>query len=519
MPRPTAARTPALAWETMLDLGPGPAPLRDRLERAIREAVASGRAPAGAALPPSRALAETLGVSRWVVTEAYGQLVAEGFLEATVGSGTRVPARAATSPPVEPAAAIRARVVASDEGARVSRPDDEASTPAFVTTRPPAAAGTTRRPSGLRGEYRRPRFDLGPGVPDLRHVPRTRWAAAVRRALEVLPDAELTVVDRLGHPSARTAVAAYLERSRHAVAAPDDVVITHSATDGMTAVVAGLKAAGHSAIVVEDPSWSKLREVAAAAGLTPVPVPVDGDGIDVEALERAARRTGARAALITPAHQFPMGAALSPSRRDAIVRWARSVDGVLIEDDYDAEFRYDRRPIAALQGLAPDRVVLVGSLSKSMAQVFGLGWALMPPALRERVRLAERPRPSTLEQAALAQFIEGGDLERHLRAARGRFRRRRAALLTALGRELPELAVSGIAAGMHAVLALPAGVRASDVSAAAARAELAVADLTRYRASSAHSMPEALVVGYGNLSDAVVDEAVARLARVIRSFA
>ncbi|WP_082462487.1 PLP-dependent aminotransferase family protein [Agromyces sp. Leaf222] len=481
MPRSTErGAAPSLAWETLLDLGDGPAPLRDRLERSIRDAVHRGLVPPGSALPPSRVLAETLGVSRWVVTEAYGQLVAEGFLEAVVGSGTRVP---------------------------------------LHPVRVPDATTAGRAPTALRGEYRRPRFDLGPGIPDLRHVPRTRWADAVRRALDTLADGELMVVDPLGHPLARTAVADSLARSRRAVVAPDDVVITHGATDGMTAVVAGLRDAGHRSLLVEDPSWGRLREVAASAGLTPVPVPVDGDGVDVALLEQAWARTGARAALITPAHQFPLGAALSPARREAIVRWARSVDGVLIEDDYDAEFRYDRRPVAALQGLAPEHVVLVGSLSKSMAQAFGLGWAVMPAELRRRIRLAERPRPSVLDQVALAGFITSGDLERHLRAARGRFRRRRAALLEAFGRELPDLAVTGIAAGMHAMLELPPGVAARDVRHAASALEVAVSDLARYRATAVTEpgARDALVVGYGNLSDVLVDEAVARLAAAIRS--
>ncbi|RXZ66827.1 aminotransferase class I/II-fold pyridoxal phosphate-dependent enzyme, partial [Agromyces albus] len=233
----------------------------------------------------------------------------------------------------------------------------------------------------------------------------------------------------------------------------------------------------------------------------------------------AAARTGARAALITPAHQFPLGAALAPGRRDAIVRWARAHDAVLIEDDYDAEFRYDRRPVAALQGLAPERIVLIGSLSKSMAPGFGLGWAVMPSSLRERVRLADTARPSTIEQAALAAFIESGDLERHLRAARGRFRRRRTVLLEAIARELPGLPVTGIAAGMHAVLGLPPGIRATDAAAAAARYDVAVSDLTRYRVSASAGTTESLVLGYGNLSDALVDESVARLAAGIRSLA
>ncbi|GAA1828441.1 PLP-dependent aminotransferase family protein [Agromyces salentinus] len=482
MPRRPAPRTgPTLAWETLLPLGDAPTPLRDRLERSIRDAVHRGVVPPGSALPPSRVLAETLGVSRWVVTEAYGQLVAEGFLEAVVGSGTRVPHRPARGPDV--------------------------------------AAGRAAAP--LRAEYRRPRFDLGPGIPDLRHVPRARWAEAVRRALDALPDGELMVVDPLGHPLARTAVAEYLSRSRRAAVAPDDVVITHGATDAMAGVVAGLRAAGHRSILVEDPSWGRLREVAASAGLTPVPVPVDASGVEVDRLVEAPARTGARAALLTPAHQFPLGAALSPARREAVVRWAHDVDGVLIEDDYDAEFRYDRRPVAALQGLAPERVMLVGSLSKSLSQAFGLGWAVAPSSLRSRIGLVERARPSVLDQVALAHFITAGDLERHLRSARGRFRRRRAALLDALARELPGLPVTGIAAGMHAMLGLPPGVTARDVRHAASGLEVAVSDLARYRATAASAVGagvgEALVLGYGNLSDALVDEAVARLAVAIRT--
>jgi GntR family transcriptional regulator/MocR family aminotransferase len=494
MPRPPVS-TPALAWETLLDLGEAAAPLRDRLESAIRDAVHSGRIPPGAALPPSRVLAETLGVSRWVITEAYGQLVAEGFLESRVGSATRVP-EGARSPHHGGAGAA-----AEEASARATAPAER-----------PA-------PVPLRPTFQRPPYDLGPGVPDLRHVPRARWADAVRRALNALPDAEFAVVDRLGHPLARTAVAAYLARSRRAVAAPDDVVITHGAGDAMTGLVAGLRAAGHRGILVEDPSWPGLREIAAAAGLTPVPVPVDDEGIDVDLLAAAGVRTGVRVALITPAHQFPLGGALAPARREAIVRWARQHDAVLIEDDYDAEFRYDRRPVAALQALAPERVVLIGSLSKSVAPALGLGWALMPAALRARVKLGERERtrPSTIDQVALAEFIESGDLERHLRAARLRFRHRRAAVLTAIERELPELAVTGIAAGMHAVLELPPGVSGVEARAAASALDVAVSELTRYRASSATSVPEALVVGYGNLSDALVDEAVARLARAIRS--
>jgi len=465
-----------LAWDTVLDLGDDDAPLVARLERALRDAVHAGRVPAGAALPPSRALAETLGVSRWVVTEVYGQLVAEGFCEARVGSGTRVASGAA----------------------------------AHAVPKPPASP-TPARPAP------RARLDLAPGVPDLRHVPRAAWLRALRDALAEAPDADLAAPDPAGHPAARAAVAAYLARARSTRASQDDVLVTHGATDGMTRLARALRSAGHRALLVEDPSWGRLRDVARDAGLVAVPVPVDDRGIDVTALAAAAARTGARAALVAPAHQFPTGVALGPGRRDALVSWARAVDGLVIEDDYDAEFRYDRRPVAALQAHDPGRVALLGSLSKTVSPAFGLGWLVLPPRWRERLGAdAGGPAPSTLDQLALARLLTDGGYERHLRAARGRFRRRRAALLDALGRALPGLPVSGLAAGLHVVLGLPGGVPAAAVVRAAAERDVAVADLRRYRVSAApEAGAEALVVGYGNLADARVDDAVAGLAAAL----
>jgi GntR family transcriptional regulator/MocR family aminotransferase len=414
-------------------------------------------------------LADNLGVSRWVVTEAYGALVAEGVLDARTGSGTRVASHALR----RPAQDCR------------QRPLD------------PSTAETMR-------------FDLRPGIPDARHVPRSRWAAAVRSALSTLPHRELTSAPKAGLPAARVAVAEHLARSRHALVHPNRVLITHGATDGMRSVADELYRRGHRTIIVEDPSWPRLREVAEQAGLRTVPVAADTDGIDVVQLERAAARTAARAALVTPAHQFPLGAALSPSRRDQIVRWARERDALLIEDDYDAEFRYDRRPIAALQRNAPERVVLLGSLSKSVSPALGLGWAVLPEVLGDLDRASQ---PSIVDQAALAHFIDAGDLDRHLRASRGRLRRRRERLLEALDRHLPGITVSGIAAGMHFVVTLPAGCSAGAIVSAAASSDIALTDLARYVHSAA--VPEALVLGYGNLDDALVDEGVSRLAAII----
>lgn len=473
---------PILAWETLLDLSPandGRSALRDRLEHALRQAIDDGILPHGAALPPSRALAETLGVSRWVVTETYGQLVAEGVLEATTGSATTV------------AVPIAGAAVTGD----AARP---------ASTAPPP-----------------PRFDLRPGLPDLRALPRSRWAAALRAALVALPDQAFVADHGPGYAPARDAVADYLARSRRVAAGAGDIVITHGATDGMRLLALELRRRGHRHLLVEDPSWPRLRDVAQECGLTPIGVPVDEGGIDVAALESAARRTGARAALLTPAHQFPLGAALSPQRREHIVAWARSADALLIEDDYDAEFRYDRRPVAALQRLAPDRVALIGSLSKSIAAGIGIGWMVLPSGFEPA---AATTAPSLIDQAALAHFLTHGDLERHLRRARTRFRRRRGRLLAALDRELVGLRdeiggldVTGIAAGMHLVLSLPIGLDAGEVVRRGSEHALALVPLRRYAFD--RTLPEALVLGYGNLDDALVEEAAALLAQVLRTAA
>ncbi|MFE5410889.1 PLP-dependent aminotransferase family protein [Microbacterium sp. NPDC056569] len=467
-------QTNPVAWETLLDLAAYDGARHVRLEQAVRDAVATGRLPSGAALPPSRLLATSLGVSRWVVTEVYARLTAEGILEARTGSATRV------------AASVRASAPPAD----------------------PEPVEPLRRPS----------YDLAPGVPDLRHAPRALWLRAMTEALAETPDAELFRLDG-DVPAARVALSAYLSRSRFARADAGSVLVTHGAADGMRRVARALRTLGHTALLVEDPSWQRMRQVAAAEGLTSVPVPVDDDGIDVAALVEASVRTGARAALVTPAHQFPTGVPLSAERRDRLVAWARGCDGVVIEDDYDAEFRYDRRPIGALQALAPDRVVLAGSLSKTATPALGLGWLVLPPWLRDAVRAAGSAAPSTLDQLALARFLTSGGLDRHLRGARTRYRRRREALLAALARTLPECRVSGIAAGLHVVLDLPTGVHAADVVRAAQPRDLGLTDIRRYRVSPDAPAAERLVLGYGDLADPLVDEAVRLLADIVRGVA
>jgi GntR family transcriptional regulator/MocR family aminotransferase len=300
------------------------------------------------------------------------------------------------------------------------------------------------------------------------------------------------------------------------VEAPDTaVVLTRGATDAMTRISAVLTAAGHRYLLVEDPSWPVLRDVARRAGLEPVPVPVDDDGVDVAALAAAARRTGARAALLTPAHQFPTGVPLSGERREAMLAWARDVDGLVVEDDYDAEFRYDRRPVAALQRLDPGRVVLLGSVSKTLSAAFGLGWAVLPATWRAAFADLAGGGPSVLDQLTFARLLTGGGYDRHLRAARGRYRRRHDALTAALGRALPEVRLSGLAAGLHLLAHLPDDAPdAADVVRSAARAGVGLVDLRRYQARP-DARSRSLVLGYGNLVDARLDEAVVRLAACV----
>jgi GntR family transcriptional regulator/MocR family aminotransferase len=459
-----------LAWDTLLDLGEhGSGPCHERLTQAIRAAIRAGKLPHGGALPPSRKLAADLGCSRWVVTQAYQQLVAEGYLVARVGSATRV---------------------RWPEG------------------------GSRRAPAMASGPARTPRYDLSPGLPDLRAFPRRAWVEAIRAEVTTAPYAELAYTARGGHPRLRQVLAEYLQRVRGAVVRPEDVTITSGVTDGVTQVCRALVAAGAGSIAVEDPGWHRLREAASGAGLVLAPVGVDEHGMRVEELLQA---PGVTAAIVTPAHQFPTGSVLAPARRAALVEWARQVDALVLEDDYDAEFRYDRRPVGTVQGMDSRRVALFGSLSKTLAPALSLGWAVTPPRWTRALRSAEMRMtgPPVLDQLALARFIEAGSYDRHLRSVRQRYRARRDRLVQALGRQLPDCSISGIAAGLHIVVDLPPGTDAAAVVVGAAERGVRVMNLSTCRAAAKGG--EAVVLGYGNLDDRAVEQAVRELAAAVRA--
>ncbi|MDX3458135.1 PLP-dependent aminotransferase family protein [Streptomyces sp. ME02-8801-2C] len=454
-----------LAGDLLLHLGgAGDGPLHERVKRGLRAAIREGRIEVGTALPPSRQLAADLGCSRWAVTEAYGQLVAEGYLEARTGSATRV--------------------------CWSNTPDVGA--PDRAAPQAPAA-----------------RFDLAPGLPDLRAFPRRRWADAVRAQVTEAEFTEFGYPQSGGHPRLRRLLAEYLARSRGVVADARDVTVCTSVTDGVRRVCHTLRAQGITAVGCEEPGWTRLREVIRAAGLDPVPVPTDGDGVRTEDLTA---HPGLRAVLTTPAHQFPLGSVLVPERRAALLHWARRVDGVVLEDDYDAEFRYDRRPVAALQGMDPSRVILFKSLSKIISPALGIGWIVAPPRWTARLHEADQAatQPPTVDQLAFAALLESGAYDRHLRACRQRYRNRRDALVRTLATHLPDAPISGVAAGLHLILGLPADVDTAAVVKTAARRSLLVADLAAYHATEARA-EHGLVLGYGNLADSAVGEAVRRL--------
>jgi GntR family transcriptional regulator/MocR family aminotransferase len=440
-----------------------PDPLHRQIAASIRGGVRDGRLRLGASLPPTRTVAADLGVSRGVVVEAYQQLVAEGYLTSRAGGYTRVAAG-----PV-PASADRR-----------------------TADRPPA------------------RIDFGYGRTDVSSFPRAAWLRSVRTVLTTAPNERFAYLDGRGVPELRTALSDYLNRVRGTSARPENVVVCSGYGQGVGLLIQVLAARGARRLAVEDPSADDdARPLAAAAGLDVVGVPVGPDGILVDELER----TDADAVVLTPSHQWPTGGVLSATARARVIRWAQARDALVIEDDYDAEYRYDRSPIGAMQGLAPDTVVYCGSASKTLAPGLRLGWLLAPPHLVDAIAaakvLADRGSP-VLDQLTFADFLTRGEFDRHLRRMRPVYRRRRDALLAALRTWLPDLEPTGVAAGQHVVTWLPRALDEDAVVAAAARHGLIVRGLAPYRLNPGG--PGGLIFGYATLTERAITEGVRALA-------
>jgi GntR family transcriptional regulator/MocR family aminotransferase len=439
------------------------------LERELREAILSGALREGARLPASRVLAAELGVSRGVVSDAYSQLEVQGFLR------------------------VRAR---------------SAPTVATVAQRDGAERVAKREASPV------PRYDLTPTTPDVALFPLGRWLAASQRFARRAETAILGYRDPAGEPALRSALADHLGRTRGVVADPAQIVIVQGTAQGVDLLLRVLRAADKTTFAVEDPSHPTQQERARSLGFDLRSQRVDEHGMIVAGLD-------AEAVLVTPAHQFPVGCVMSGERRRELLAWSSATGGLVIEDDYDSEFRYDREPAGALQGLAPDQVVQLGTVSKTLAPALRLGWIVAPHDLAAELagmkRLLDDFSP-VLEQLTFAQFLASGQYYRHLRRARIVYRRRRDALYQALSRHLPAAKVSGVAAGLHVLVGLPAGVNDAEVAADLERAGIRVAPLSSFFVAP----PDrgGLVIGYGRLHESGAATMVRALAAVVRrSFA
>lgn len=440
------------------------------VESALRRAIRDGQLAPGTRLPSSRDLAGQLGVARGTVTAAYGQLVAEGYLNGKRGSGTRV---------AEDLGCVTANSV------------------------PPK-----QQEPGWR-------FDLRPGLPALSAFPRAEWSSVSRQALAELPDEALGYPDPAGLADLRVELASYLGRVRAVTVGPDDIVITHGAAEGMFLLGGVLAGRGMPEIGMEDPGHPGQLDLLRVNGMKPVPVPADCDGIQVDALAA----TGCRSVVVTSAHQFPLGTALPPDRRHALLAWARERDGLVIEDDYDAEHRYDRPALRAMQAMDPNRVAYLGSVSKTLAPALRLGWLVLPGWLRADVVARKRLTDlgcSPLPQAAFARMLRSGGYDRHLRRTRTLYRRRRDALLGALALHLPDWQPIGIAAGLHVLLRLPDGCDESALLRRIADRGVYVTGLAQYSRGSAPPYP-GLVIGYAATSADRLGVAVGEIAAATKN--
>ena len=519
--------------------------LADWLAQHLRRAISDGRLPVGSRLPATRVLAGELGVSRGVVTEAYRRLAEDGQLAGRGRSGTRVvaapfavpapgagPAAGPTRPPGP--AGPRPASLGPAAGPATRRPGPAGPGPApgpgSATGPAPASPAVFSADPGIEIfdalRAARCRIDLSPGLPDLAAFPRTAWLRAERKVLDGLSPSSFGYGDPRGAPPFRLAVANWLARNRGIRVTPDEVIVVAGVAQALALLARTLRASGLPSVAVEDPGSLGARQQLQSWQLDTVPVPVDDRGLQVDQL----RASGAAAVMLTPAHQFPMGVVLDGARRRDLQQWARD-GGLIIEDDYDAEHRYDRPPVPALHAALPGQVCYAGSISKLLAPALRVGWILAPARYHDALVTAKRDADlgnAVLPQLVLAELMGSGELERHLRFLRRRHVRRRDAMIDAVAAHLPGARVHGAAAGLHLTLtfdALPGGTGLpgaglpgtgpSDASLAAA----ALARGVKTQPLSWHRQrpgPPGLVLGYAASTPAEIHDGIAVIGRLLR---
>ncbi|TNC24603.1 MocR-like pyridoxine biosynthesis transcription factor PdxR [Amycolatopsis alkalitolerans] len=448
------------SWDVHLDWRPETG--REGLADALRRAIRDGRLAPGMVVPSTRALANDLGIARGTVTRVYADLTAEGYLRTNQGAPTRV-AAVSPSPPVAERPRSRAAPWVPDA-----------------------------------------RWDLYPGRPDLSSFPRDAWLSVTRRVLHEAPANVFDYGGEQGSLVLREALSRYLSRSRGVLAEPDRIVVCAGFTHGLTVLARVLHARGDTELAFENPSLPDFR--ARARGPRIVGVPVDENGLRVSDLDSPA-------VVVTPAHQYPLGVTLAPERRTALARWATTTGGLVIEDDYDGEFRFDRQPVGALQALAPERIVYAGTVSKTLAPAIRIGWLVLPRFLVEPVRAelaATGWRPPVVDHLVLAEMLSSGAYDRHVRQRRAAYRRRRDRLLSLLPREITPV---GISAGLHVLLPLPTGLSEEEVIRAALRESVAVDGLGRHWIGEPQA--QGIVLGYATPADSAFGPAIEALLKVI----
>jgi GntR family transcriptional regulator / MocR family aminotransferase len=440
-----------------------------QIEDQVRCAIRLGKLAPGTPLPSTRDLAQQLGISRPLVVEAYARLAAEGYLSLRQGARPHV-------------------------------------SPCVVTRE--------TRPDQPLAEVVKPRFDFSPAIPDLTAFPRQRWLKAYRSALTRMASDDLGYRERHGCLVLRQALADYLGRVRGLVAEPDRIVITSGFEQGRSLVCRALRASGAQSIAVEDPSYTEWEPVR-RAGLAITPIPVDADGMRTDLLAKSE----ADAVMLTPAHQFPTATVMSGDRRRALLAWLSERDAYALEDDYDAEYRYDRAPTGALQGLDPERVIYAGTVSKTLAPALRLGWLVVPQRLLSAIRMEQRLTDygcSRIEQHALAEFMMTGEYDRHLRRMRQRYRIRRDTLIAALAEELPDAVVDGISAGLHATVRLPVDSDEEALRREILKQGIALEFLSDHCLGAKPEAPT-LLVGYGRASESAIRAGMRTLASAVRA--
>ncbi|MGC5033276.1 PLP-dependent aminotransferase family protein [Micromonospora sp. DT229] len=444
-------------------------PLSRQIQSAIKEKIRSGALLPGVPLPSSRLLARDIGVSRSVVVEAYEQMSAEGYLESVQGSGTRVAAR--------PVATV-------DRGS--------------ILDRPPAPAV---------------RWDLRVGATDVTNFPMQEWLSCYQRATQSLGHDGLSYPPISGIAALRTELASYLGRVRGVRVEPAHTMVTLGFAHGLGLICRTLPTMGIDRLGVENPGSGKQFQFIRDTGMCAVPLPVDADGVDIDALARS----GVRAVLVTAAHQFPTGGTMSLERRQALLKWASDVNGIIIEDDYDTEFWFDQRERPpAIQGSDPGRVVYGGSLSKVLAPGLRIGWLALPDWLFravERARANSDQGSDSITQLAVSEFLRAGLLDRHLRRLRPRYRSRLETVAQAVRRHLPGASIRGSSAGRHVYIELPYHVDEAAVVEGALRRSVLLRGGAHFRLAETPGVAArpALVIGYSAVRPSDINEAIARV--------